>query len=191
MDAILPGILKDGRYLSRCMLVKTSFQPGVAQTDTWTARCGLPRFHNEGTGAGVEEAVIEALVMATKNPGEYLAGYHRHHGLPPPACWMRVTAQVITVFDSLRDLRLLHVLSAGKPYLRGGKLLWKAPSGTSTLHAQHTPSEPLKREDFHVAGKRRQAMVRCIDVISESLLTERLWLNFGAGSRDMPEAKGI
>lgn len=193
MDTILPGILRDGRYLSRCMLCSDDLSAQEMRADGHMDRT-VRRCRDiimKELGAGMEEAAIEALVMATKTPGEYLAGYHSHHGLPRTGVLEAGYRADITVFDSLRDLKAVHVLSAGRVSLRDGTLTWQAPARdlspfTGSIHL----AAPLKPEDFHVAGSGDRAMVRCIDVISESLLTGSLQAELPVmEERIMPDAE--
>jgi len=180
MDRILPAILKSGADTSRCMLCSDDLSAQELHEDGHINRT-VRRCRDiiiETMNLPAERAAIEAIAMASKNPGKYLSRYHEHCDLPKTGIIAKGMRADIAVFDSLEKLNAVTVICGGKITVRGGRpagqiLSYDFKRFTSSIRLR----DGITPEDFFVRSNKESVMEASIDIIPESLFTKTGFIN--------------
>jgi len=179
LDAILPGLLKNGVSLERCMLCSDDLSPAELLESGHVDRI-IKRARDiiiEETGANPEDAAIQAISMATLHPARYLERYLDFHGMPFTGEIARGRKANLVIMDSLEELSVNSVMHRGemvvfeKMYTAGVSAL-DYRDFTRSINLDHRPVPA----DFAVTPPvdEGDVTVRAIEIIPGSLLTRAL-----------------
>jgi len=176
MDAILPQLLNSGADPGRCMLCSDDlsaqelFEAGHVDRIIRRAR----EIIMTEKKPGMEEATMEAIIMATQNPGRYLSRFLSYHKMPPMGEIAPGYRANLTILESLDSLRVTDVLHGGRFVLRNGTpTADPAPFDFSPFIKSMNLPEPLTEKDFVIdyEGSHDSVQVKVIDVMPGSLFT--------------------
>ena len=174
MDSILAGILTSDAGISRCMLCSDDLSAQELFDDGHMDRTvrRATAIIMETLGLSLEQAAVLAISMATKNVGEYLSTYHKHHDLPLTGVLAVGRRADIAVFKSLEKLEVDSLFCDGKPIIRNSSPVYSMPA-VDILNLTNSVKlkERLLPEDFSVFANDETVSVRVIDIVAESLLT--------------------
>ncbi len=181
LDRILPELIRKKVKLDRFGLACDDldagelFERGHMDRAVKRARNIIQR----NSKLNLEGATIQALAMATLNPANYFSRFFKKHCLPIPGLIAKGRKANLVIFNSLHDLKVSHVIHAGKVVVKDGRLVFKSPKvnyapWTDTMHLK----KEFKAEDFRIpyTGQMSKVPARVIGVTKNSILTDNLIL---------------
>ncbi|HOO71668.1 MAG TPA: adenine deaminase [Spirochaetota bacterium] len=176
LNAILPGLIREGADLSRCMLCSDDVSAAELSRDGHVDRI-IRRARDifiETAGLAPRDAAIAAIGMATINPARYLQRFFDFHDMPPAGQVAAGCRANLVVLASLEKIEVHSVIRDGAIVAEKGALI------SDIAHYDYSPmlkSVNVGREitagDFRIPAPREQGPVaaRVIQAIPHSLLT--------------------
>ncbi|UCF66925.1 MAG: adenine deaminase [Acidobacteriota bacterium] len=176
LDRILPGVLQQTRDLDGFMLCSDDIAPielaeqGHMDRTVRRARELL----REHAGLELVEATLEAIALATVQPGRYFERFFAFHDRPGIGTLAPGRRANIVVFDSLERLDVDKVLRGGQLVVDAGEYLgedvaWNYGGLLETVRIARL----IRPDDFslHVGTRGPTATVRVIGIVPKQLPT--------------------
>jgi adenine deaminase len=191
MEAILPGLIRNGRPLDRFMLC----------SDDLEAEELLERGHMDRTVRRAREVVMEnagldlkaatllVLRLASLNPGRYFQRFFDLLRQPGMGRLKEGFRADLVIVDDLESFKVNEVLVGGREVARSGGCL-QVPEKVSfdAFLNSVNPGRRFSAEDFRIACDRPSVRANVIGVVPNSLLTKKLALDIRSEAGELRAA---
>ncbi|MFH0784268.1 MAG: adenine deaminase [Pseudomonadota bacterium] len=190
LNAILPELLTRGIDLSCCMLCSDDVSAVELSCDGHVDRI-IRRVRDIFSGVGglrLQDATIAAITMATLNPARYLSRFLEFQRLPPVGKIAAGHRANLVILRSFEGLEVESVIVGGVIVAEKGSLCATMPRyNYSGFLKSVNVGRTLSAKDFAITTPQghRNAKVRVIDVIPQSLLTRTAVLSMTARNGEL------
>ena len=178
LDAILPDLLENLVDLNKCLLCSDDLSSAELLEHGHIDRI-VKRARDifaQKSNLSKEQATIQAISMATRTPGNYLAPFLKLTHRPLVGQISPSYQANLIIFDSLEDLNTFDVIYQGEFVFKAGNFLYTIPDYdySEFLHSVNI-TKLFTAQDFVVpySGSSATVKINVIQTTPISLLTEK------------------